>query len=137
MADAEAVPADFYLGFDIVQFKKVQQLKPYKFLRSECTRRCCVMPGGNEYLRPKDFRAFPFTVMCCSRVNKLSLFVSFCVEANLMKLFPAEADQKNFKELSAVDTEFAKGIRAMPRGAVAASCVHTRACSRSETSPMC
>jgi hypothetical protein len=92
---------------------------------------------GNDHLRLKDFRAFPFTVMCCSCVKKLSLFVCFCAEANLMKLFPAEADQKYFKELSAADTEFAKGIHAMPRGAVAASCVHTRACSRSETSPMC
>jgi hypothetical protein len=46
MADAEAVPEDFFLAFDAVQFKKDWQLKPYKFLRSECTRRCCVMPGG-------------------------------------------------------------------------------------------
>jgi hypothetical protein len=75
MADAEPVPEDFSLAFDIVQFKKDRQLKPYQFLRSECTRRCCVMPGGNDHLSPKHFRAFPFTVMCCSRVNKLSLFV--------------------------------------------------------------
>jgi hypothetical protein len=36
-------------------------------LRSECTRYCCMMPAGNNHLRPKNFHAFPFTLMCCVR----------------------------------------------------------------------
>ena len=126
-----------FMSFDFVQFKKDRQLKPWKYVRAACMRPCCLMPAGNEHLRPKEHSAFPFTVMCFSRVNTLSLFACFCAESNLMKLFLAEADQRNFKQQSAAKTFLPKGNRAMPRGAVAASCMHTRACGQFESSPMC
>ena len=47
-------------------------------------------------LRPKNFRAFPFTVMWCSRVNRLKtklVGVFFC-KVKSHEAFLAEADQK-------------------------------------------
>jgi len=52
----------FFMSFDFVQFKKDRQLKPWRYLRTNCMRPCCLMPAGNQHLRPKEHSAFPFTV---------------------------------------------------------------------------
>ena len=66
VAMAVAVPRmeEFFMSFDFVQFKKDRQLKPWRYVRIDCMRPCCLMLVGNEHLRPKEHSAFPFTVMC-------------------------------------------------------------------------
>ena len=73
VAMAVAEPEEFFMSFDFIQFKKERQLEPRRYVRTACMRPCCLMPAGNEHLRPKEHSAFPFTVMCFSRVNTLRL----------------------------------------------------------------